>query len=173
MNAGGRHRFGGPHSVRREAFFPRHSGPTLTAMKVHLDNVGIAVRDLNEAIDYFSALGLRVVGRDTVSGGWSDEAVDLDGNHAMLAVLATPDGHGRVELFQYLHPQAIETRPTRPNDIGMHRLGFRVADLEAALAAIAKLGHRPLRGIANYQDVYKLCYVTGPSNIIVMLAQEC
>lgn len=141
-------------------------------MAIRLDNVGIAVRDLEATISFFTDLGLEVVGRDTVSGEWTDTAVGLDGNHAKIALLQTPDGHGKVELFEYLHPDAIETEPTLPNEIGMHRVAFAVDDIDAALAIAASHGCYPLRGVANYQDVYKLTYLRGPSGILVMLAEE-
>ena len=141
-------------------------------MPIRMDNVGIAVRDIEEAISFFTDLGLAVVGRDTVSGEWADTAVGLDGNHARIAVLQTPDGHGRLEFFEYLHPDAIETQPTLPNEIGMHRVAFAVDDIEESLAIAAQHGCHPLRGVANYQDVYKLTYLRGPSGILVMLAQE-
>ncbi len=141
-------------------------------MAIALENVAIAVRDLDEAIAFFTDLGLTVLGRDTVSGEWADTAVGLDGNHVKLALLQTPDGHGRLELFEYIHPEAIETEPTRPNEIGMHRVAFSVDDLDAALAIAATHGCLPLRGVATYEDVYKLTYVRGPSGIIVMLAQD-
>jgi glyoxylase I family protein len=113
-----------------------------------------------------------VLGRDTVSGEWTDTAVGLDGNHAKIAMLQTPDGTGRLELFEYLHPEAIETEPTRPNEIGMHRVAFSVDDLDEALEIAARHGCHPLRGVATYEDVYRLTYVRGPSGIIVMLAEE-
>jgi len=141
-------------------------------MVIKLENVGIAVRDLDATIAFFTDLGLTLVGRDTISGDWADTAVGLDGNHARIAVLETPGGQGQLELFEYLHPDAIETEPTLPNEIGMHRVAFSVDDLDAALAIAAKHGCRPLRGVANYQDVYRLTYVRGPSGIIVMLAQR-
>ena len=141
-------------------------------MAIKLENVGIAVRDLEATIAFFVDLGLTVVGRDEVSGEWADTAVGLDGNHAKIAVLQTPDGHGQLELFEYLHPDAIETEPTLPNEIGMHRVAFSVDDIDAALAIAAKHGVVPLRGVANYQDVYKLTYLRGPSGILVMLAQD-
>lgn len=141
-------------------------------MSIALENVGIAVRDLDETIAFFTDLGLTVVGRDEVSGEWADTAVGLDGNHARIALLQTPDGHGRLELFEYIHPDAIETEPTLPNEIGMHRVAFSVDDIDEALAIAAKHGVYPLRGVANYQDVYKLSYLRGPSGIIVMLAQD-
>jgi len=141
-------------------------------MPITFENVGIAVRDIDEAIAFFTDLGLTVLGRDTVSGEWADTAVDLDGNHAKIAVLATPDGRGCLELFEYLHPDAIETEPTRPNEIGMHRVAFSVDDLDEALAIAARHGCHPLRGVATYGDVYKLTYLQGPSGILVMLAQD-
>lgn len=141
-------------------------------MAIKLENVGIAVDDLEAAIAFFTDLGLTLIGRDTVSGEWTDTAVGLDGNHADIAVLETPDGQGRLELFCYIHPAAIPTQPTRPNEIGMHRVAFSVDSIDAALEIAARHGCHPLRGVANYQDVYRLAYVRGPSGIIVMLAEE-
>ena len=141
-------------------------------MPIRLENVGIAVRDLDAAIAFFTDLGLTVLGRDTVSGEWADTAVGLDGNHAKIAVLQTPDGGGRLELFEYLHPDAIETEPTRPNEIGMHRVAFLVDDLDESLEIAARHGCHPLRGVARYEDIFTLCYVRGPSGIIVMLAER-
>jgi glyoxylase I family protein len=134
-------------------------------MAIKFENVGIAVRDIEAAIAFFTDLGLTLIGRDTVSGEWTDTAVGLDGNHANIAMLQTPDGHGRLELFEYIHPKAIESNPTRPNDIGMHRVAFSVDDIDKALDVAAKHGCHPLRGVATYKDVYKLTYLRGPSGI--------
>jgi glyoxylase I family protein len=139
---------------------------------IKLENVGIAVRDLDATIAYFTDLGLTVLGRDTVSGEWTDTAVGLDGNHAKIAMLQTPDGNGRLELFEYIHPDAIETDPTLPHEIGMHRVAFSVDDIDEALEIAARHGCHPLRGVATYADIYKLTYVRGPSGILVMFAQE-
>lgn len=141
-------------------------------MPIRFENVAIAVRDLEATIAFFTDLGLEEIGRDTVSGEWTDTAVGLDGNHAKIAMLQTPGGDGRLELFEYIHPDAIETEPTRPSEIGMHRVAFSVDDLDEALAIAARHGCEPLRGVARYGDVYKLTYVRGPSGIIVMLAQD-
>jgi len=141
-------------------------------MPISLENVGIAVRDLDEAIAFFTDLGLTLVGRDEVSGDWAATAVGLDGNHARIAMLQTPDGHGRIELFEYIHPDAIETEATLPNEIGMHRVAFSVDNIDDALAIAAKHGCFPLRGVATYEDIYELTYVRGPSGIIVMLAED-
>ena len=141
-------------------------------MPIKLENIGIAVDDLEATIAFFTDLGLEVVGRDEVSGEWASTAVGLDGNHARIALLQTPGGQGTLELFEYIHPDAIETEPTLPNEIGMHRVAFSVDDIDEALAIAAKHGCHPLRGVATYEDVYKLTYVRGPSGIIVMLAEE-
>ncbi len=140
-------------------------------MPIKLENVAIAVRDLDETIAFFTDLGLTVLGRDEVSGDWADMAVGLDGNRAKIAVLQTPDGHGHLELFEYIHPDAIETNPTLPNEIGMHRVAFSVDDIDQALEIAAKHGCHPLRGVATYGDVYKLTYLRGPSGILVMFAE--
>lgn len=124
-------------------------------MVIKLENVGIAVRDLEATIAFFTDLGLTVVGRETVSGDWTDTAVGLDDNHANIAMLQTPDGHGRLELFEYIHPDPIETGPTRPNEIGMHRLAFSVDDRDDALRSLrdTAAGHyeawRPTRTSTN------------------------
>lgn len=87
-------------------------------------------------------------------------------------MLQTPDGHGQIELFEYIHPAAIETEPTLPHEIGMHRIAFSVDDIDESLAIAARHGYHPLRGVANYEDVYKLTYLRGPSGILVMFAQD-
>lgn len=141
-------------------------------MPIRMNNVGIAVADLDAVVRFFTDLGLTVVGTDEVSGEWASTAVGLDGNHAKVALLATPDGSGHIELFEYIHPTALTTEPTRPNDIGMHRIAFEVDDIDASLAIAATHGCFPLRGVAQYQDVYRLTYLRGPSGILVMFAQD-
>ena len=141
-------------------------------MPIRLDNVGIAVRDLEAAIAFFTDLGLTVLGRQRVSGEWAATAVGLDGNTADIAVLQTPDGGGRIEMFQYVRPEAIEAEPVQPNTIGMHRVAFAVDDIDAALEIAARHGCHPLRGVATYEDAYKLTYLRGPSDILVMFAEE-
>jgi glyoxylase I family protein len=137
-------------------------------MPIKLENVGIAVRDLDATIDFFTDLGLTVLGRDTVSGEWTDTAVGLDGNHANIAMLQTPDGHGRLELFEYIHPDAIETEPTLPNEIGMHRVAFSVDDIDEALEIAAsgsnpdrRRGSRDDRGMTDQRG---LAFDAGPAS---------
>lgn len=141
-------------------------------MPITFENVGIAVRDIDEAIAFFTDLGLSVAGQDTIKGDWADTAVGLDGNHAKIAMLATPDGRPCLELFEYLHPSGIERGPAQPNDIGMHRVAFSVDHLDVALAVAAAHGYHPVRGVATYEDAYRLTYLRGPSDILVMLAES-
>ena len=158
--------------MRTRAQRPWPAARSMPDMAINLEIGAIAVRDLEATISFFTDLGLTVLGRDEVSGEWTDTAVGLDGNHARIAMLQTPDGHGRLELFEYIHPDAIETEPTLPNEIGMHRVAFSVDNLDEALATAAKHGCHPLRGVGTYEDIYRLTYVRGPSGIIVMLAEE-
>jgi glyoxylase I family protein len=160
-----------PRSFRDDLSESRSLG-SVHRMPIKLENVGIAVRDLEATIAFFTDLGLTVLGRDTVSGEWTDTAVGLDGNHANIAMLQAPAGNGRLELFEYIHPDAIETEPTQPNEIGMHRVAFSVDDIDESLEIAARHDCHPLRGVATYGDAYKLTYVRGPSGIIVMLAEE-
>ncbi|MGN6575468.1 MAG: VOC family protein [Nocardioides sp.] len=141
-------------------------------MLIKLENVGIAVRDLEAAIAVFTDLGLTVQGRDTISGEWTDTAVGLDGNHANIAMLQTPDRKGSSRDLRVHPSRAIETEPTHPNEIGMRRVAFSVDDIDQALRIAAKHGCYPLASLVTYGDVYKFTYVRGPSGILVMLAEE-
>lgn len=141
-------------------------------MTIRIDNVGIVVRDLEATVAFFTDLGLEVLGRDTVSGDWADVAVGLDRSHTKIAMLQTPDGQGRIELLEYIHPEALKSEPTRPHQIGMHRVAFSVDDIDRALEIAAEHGCEPLRGVATYRDLYRLSYIRGPSGIIVMLAEQ-
>lgn len=121
-------------------------------MSIRIDNVGIAVRDLEATIAFFTDLGLELLGRDTVSGDWADEVIGLDGSHTQVAMLQTPDGHGRIELFEHVHPEPIQSEPTLPHEIGMHRVAFSVEDIDHSLEIAAQHGCHPLRGVATYED---------------------
>ena len=139
-------------------------------MPIKFENVGIAVRDLEATIAFFTDLGLTVVGRDTVSGEWTDTAVGLDGNHANIAMLQTPDGNGRLGS-RYIHPDAIETEPTRPNEIGITAWRFSVGDDEAlgsprGTAATRCAPWRPM-GTCTSSPMSR-----GPSGILLMLAER-
>ncbi|GAA2041882.1 VOC family protein [Agromyces tropicus] len=139
-----------------------------------LDNVAIVVDDLDAAIAFFSELGMDLEGRQQVEGLFADQTVGLDGVRSEIAMMRTPDGHGRIELTTYQHPEASAPTPAvpPPNTLGLHRVMFAVDDLDDTLARLRPHGGEVLREVANYEDVYRLCYLRGPAGIIVALAEQ-
>jgi catechol 2,3-dioxygenase-like lactoylglutathione lyase family enzyme len=139
-----------------------------------MDNVGIVVDDMDAAITFYTELGLDLEGRTVVEGRWSDHAVGLDGVRCEIAMLRTPDGHGRLELAMYLTPAAIAATPPAPpaNTVGLHRVMFTVDDIESTLARLRPHGAELLGQVAQYENSFRLCYLRGPAGIIVGLAQE-
>ncbi|GAA1805820.1 VOC family protein [Agromyces neolithicus] len=139
-----------------------------------MDNVGIVVDDLDAAVAFFVELGMAVEGRAPIEGPWADQTVGLTGIRSEIAVLVTPDGHGRLELAEYLEPVASEMSPPNPppNTVGLHRVMFAVDDVDDTVARLRGHGAELLGEIADYEDVYRLCYLRGPAGIIVALAER-
>ncbi|XKK42275.1 VOC family protein [Nocardiopsis sp. ARC36] len=139
-----------------------------------MDNVGIVVDDLDTAIAFFTELGMESEGRAQIEGPWADRTVGLDGVRCDIAMMRTPDGHGRLELAKYHSPAPIGTEPhhTPHNTLGMHRVMFAVDDIEDVVARLRTHGAELLGGLARYGDSYRLCYVRGPAGIIVGLAEQ-
>jgi catechol 2,3-dioxygenase-like lactoylglutathione lyase family enzyme len=138
-----------------------------------LDNVGIVVEDLEAAIDFFVELGLELEGEAAVEGRWADSVVGLDGVRADIAMVRTPDGHGRLELSKFHTPAAISGEPNAPaNTLGTHRVMFAVDDIDEVVARLQARGSELVGEIARYEDSYRLCYVRGPEGIIVGLAEQ-
>ncbi|GMA32900.1 VOC family protein [Litorihabitans aurantiacus] len=141
-------------------------------MPITLDNVGIVVQDMQETIAFFTDLGLRVLGHDEVGGEWVDTLVGLDDSDVRLTMLTTPDGRGRLQLVEYLHPEPVPSRPVPSNQAGLHRVAFEVDDIDASLAVAARHGCYPVRCVAEHLGLYRLTYVRGPGGIRVMLMQR-
>lgn len=137
-----------------------------------LDNISIVVSDLEEAVRFFEAVGLAVEGRADIAGEFVDVTLGITGVRSRIAVLVTPDGHGRLELAAYDAPEPLPGAPVVPHQIGMHRVMFTVDDIDATLARLAEFGAAPFGGVARYEDAYRLCYLRGPDGIIVALAEE-
>ena len=139
-----------------------------------MDNVGIVVEDMDSAIAFFVELGMELEGRAEVQGRFADQCTGLDGVHCDVAMLRTPDGHGRIELSTYRSPAAISAGPRdRPHNIvGTHRVMFAVDDLEDTVARLRPFGGELVGEIARFEDSYLLCYVRGPEGIIVGLAER-
>ena len=138
-----------------------------------MDHVGIVVDDLAAATEFFVALGLELQGEAAVEGGLVDRVVGLEGVHSEVAMLATPDGHGRLELSKFHTPSGPGGDPHAPaNALGIRHVTFAVDDVDAALATVRARGGELVGEVENYEDVYRLCYVRGPEGIIIELAQR-
>jgi catechol 2,3-dioxygenase-like lactoylglutathione lyase family enzyme len=139
-----------------------------------MDNVGIVVDDLEAAIAFFVELGMELEGTAQIEGLWADRTVGLDGVRSDIAMLRTPDGHGRLELAKYHTPAPISAEPENlpPNTLGLHRVMFAVDDIDDVVARLRAHGAELLGELAQYEDSYRLCYVRGPEGIIVALAEQ-
>ncbi|MFD4422080.1 VOC family protein [Agromyces sp. NPDC058484] len=139
-----------------------------------MDNVAIVVDDLDAAVAFFAELGMDLEGRAQIEGDVADQTVGLDGVRSEIAMMRTPDGHGRLELTKYLAPEASAPTPAipPPNTLGLHRVMFAVDDIDDTIARLRPHGGELLREVANYENVYRLCYLRGPAGIIVALAEQ-
>jgi catechol 2,3-dioxygenase-like lactoylglutathione lyase family enzyme len=139
-----------------------------------MDNVGIVVEDLDGAIAFFTELGMELEGEAQIEGLWADHTVGLDGVRSDIAMMRTPDGHGKLELAKYHAPAAVGAEPENPppNTLGLHRVMFAVEDIEDTVARLRTHGAELLGEVAQYKDSYRLCYVRGPEGIIIGLAEQ-
>lgn len=139
-----------------------------------MDNVGIVVEDLPAMITFFEDLGLVLEGTALVEGPWASACTGLANQRVEVAMLRTPDGHGRIELSRFLHPEVISDHRRAPvNALGYLRVMFEVPDLDATLRAIEPHGIEMVSSeVAQYEDSYRLCYIRGPEGILVGLAQR-
>lgn len=138
-----------------------------------MDNVGIVVEDLDAAISFFTELGLTLEGRMTAEGEWAGRVTGLHGQRVEIAMMATPDGHSRLELSRFDRPAiASDHRRAPVNSLGYLRVMFAVDDLDDTLARLSDLGATVVDEVVNYEDVYRLCYIRGPEGILIGLAQQ-
>ena len=139
-----------------------------------MDNVLLVVDDLEAAIAFFAELGLELEGETTVEGQGVDRVVGLDGVRSDIAMMRTPDGHGRLELAKFHTPTAVRAEPedATVNTLGIRRIMFAVDDIEDVLARLQAHGAELVGEVAQYEDMYRLCYVRGPEGIIVALAEK-
>jgi catechol 2,3-dioxygenase-like lactoylglutathione lyase family enzyme len=138
-----------------------------------MDHVGIVFNDLASAKAFFIELGLRLQGEGTVEDGWVDRVVGLEGVRVEYAMMATPDGHGRLELIKFHAPSGAGGDPHAPaNTPGIRHLTFAVDDIDAVVASLRAHGGELVGEVENYEDIYRLCYVRGPEGVIVELAEQ-
>ena len=137
-----------------------------------MDNVAIVVPDLDQAIEFFAELGLSLEGRADIEGRFADQAVGLDGIRSEIAMMATPDGRGRLELTKYHAPAANDPGPAAPNTIGFHRVMFAVDDIDDTIKRLSAHGGEVLGEVAQYENIYRLCYLRGPAGFVIGLAEQ-
>lgn len=139
-----------------------------------MDNVLIVVEDLEAVIAFFVELGLELEGQTQVEGDFVDRTVGLEGVRADIAMLRTPDGHGRIELTRFLTPPAVSREPRHApaNTLGISRIMFAVEDIDEVVARLRTHGAELLDDIAQYEDFYRLCFVRHPEGFILGLAEQ-
>ncbi|HEY1317812.1 MAG TPA: VOC family protein [Gaiella sp.] len=139
-----------------------------------MDNVLIVVDDLEAAKAFFAELGMELEGEATNEGEWADRVVGLHGMRADIAMMRTPDGHGRIELSKFHTPPAVKSEPEHApaNTLGIRRIMFAVDDIDDVVARLRRHGAELVGDIAQYEDVYRLCFMRGPEGIIIGLAEQ-
>jgi catechol 2,3-dioxygenase-like lactoylglutathione lyase family enzyme len=139
-----------------------------------MDNVLLVVEDLKATIAFFKELGMELEGETTVEGPWIDRIVGINGARCDIAMMRTPDGHGRLELEKYHSPQAIRAEPEDAPvyALGIRRIMFAVRDMDDVIARLQKHGAELIGEVVQYENVYRLCYLRGPEGIIIALAER-
>lgn len=140
---------------------------------LRMDNVGIVVESLDNTIPFFLELGLELEGRAVIEGEWAGRVTGLGNQTVEIAMMATPDGHSRLELSRFINPEVIEDHRTAPvNALGYLRVMFAVADIDDTLERLYKHGAQLVDEVVRYQDTYRLCYIRGPEGILIGIAQQ-
>ena len=139
-----------------------------------MDHVSVVVDDLPVAVAFFTTLGMALEGQTPVEGPSVDRLCGLEGVQADIAMMRTPDGHGRVELTKFRHPELVAAEPAipPPNTLGLRQIMFAVEDLDDIVARLRAHGAELVGEVVQYEDKYRLCYMRGPAGIIVALAEE-
>ncbi|MEU6084043.1 VOC family protein [Streptomyces sp. NPDC047108] len=140
-----------------------------------MDNVLIVVDDLDAVVAFFVELGMELEGKPyPIEGRWVERVIGIDGVRQDIAMLRSPDGHGRIELARFHAPKAISSQPedAPANTLGMRRIMFAVDDIDDVVARLRTHGAELVGELAQYEDVFRLCYVRGPEGIVVGLAEQ-
>ena len=139
-----------------------------------IDHVSVVVDDLEAAKAFFAELGMELEGEAPIEGPSVDRVNGLDGVRVDIAMMRTPDGHGRLELTRFHSPAVVRAEPENAlgNTLGLRSIMFAVDDIEAAIARLRTHGAELIGEVVQYENSYRLCYVRGPAGIIVALAEE-
>jgi len=140
---------------------------------LRMDNIGIVVESLDNAIAFFTEIGLKLQGRTMVEGEWAGRVTGLGDQSVEIAMMVTPDGHSRIELSRFIRPAVISDHRNAPvNALGYLRAMFTVEDIDEMVAKLTKLGAELVGEVVQYQNSYKLCYIRGTEGILIGLAEE-
>ena len=140
---------------------------------IEMNNVGIVVENLDNAISFFTEIGLTLEGRAMVEGEWSGRVTGLRNQSVEIAMMVTPDGHSRLELSKFITPETISDHRKAPvNSLGYLRVMFKVENIDELVTRLVKQGAELVDEVVNYQDVYQLCYIRGVEGLLVGLAEQ-
>jgi catechol 2,3-dioxygenase-like lactoylglutathione lyase family enzyme len=138
-----------------------------------MDNMGVVVDDLDATVDFFVELGLELEGRAEIEGPWAGRVTGLGDQQVEVAMMRTPDGHGRLELSRFLRPPVIADHRNAPvNALGYLRVMFAVDDIDDTVERLRKHGAQLVGDVVEYEETYRLCYIRGPEGLLIGLAQE-
>lgn len=140
---------------------------------IEMNNVGIVVENLDNAISFFSEIGLKIEGRGMVEGEWAGRVTGLRNQSVEVVMMVTPDGHSRLEISRFLIPTIISDHRTAPvNSLGYLRIMFRVDNIDELVPRLIKNGAELVGEIVQYEDIYKLCYIRGTEGLLIGLAEQ-
>ena len=140
---------------------------------LRMDNVGIVVESLDDAISFFTEIGLKLEGRATIEGEWAGRITGLGSQRVEIAMMVTPDGYSRLELSQFLTPPVISDHRTAPvNAFGYLRVMFTVEDIDEMVSRLSKHGAQLVGEIVQYGNSYRLCYIRGTEGLLIGLAEQ-
>ena len=140
---------------------------------IRMDNVGIVVASLDDAVSFFTELGLTLEWRGMAEGEWAGRVTGLGDQQVEIAMMVTPDGHSRLEISRFIYPAVVADHRNAPvNALGYLRAMFTVADIDDTLARLKNCGAQLVGEVVQYEDMYRLCYVRGPEGILIGLAEQ-
>lgn len=140
---------------------------------LRMDNVGIVVESLDNAIAFFTEIGLALEGRAIIEGEWAGRVTGLGNQRVEIAMMVTPDGHSRLELSQFLTPPTISDHRSAPvNALGYLRVMFTVEDIDEMVSRLSKQGAQLVGDVVQYENAYRLCYIRGAEGLLIGLAEE-
>ena len=140
---------------------------------LRMDNIGIVVESIDDAISFFTEIGLKLEGRTMIEGEWAGRVTGLGSQRVEIAMMVTPDGHSRLEISRFITPPAISDHRTAPvNAFGYLRVMFTVEDIDEMVSRLIKHGAKLVGEVVQYEDSYRLCYIRGTEGLLIGLAEQ-